>query len=187
MYNIERKSAILEMLEQNGNVDVNTLAEKLDISRETIRRDLHDLELKGALTRTHGGAVLNKVSDNISGIEYPVAIRGIQKVYEKKAICQKAASFIKNGDTVFVDNSSTLLYLPKFIPSDLTLTIITNSIQFLLEASKYKNMNQTFICLGGVFKQSNLSLYGNICERPPKYISRIKLSSRARVLAPTRR
>ncbi len=151
------------MLEQSGSVDVNVLAEKFKTSKETIRRDLRELEIDGALTRTHGGAVLNKTNDQESSREYPVAIRGIQRFAEKKQICKKAASFIQDNDTIFVDNSSTMLYLAEFIPPEKNITVITNSIKFLLEASKSFSPNHVFVCLGGIFKENNLSVYGNIC------------------------
>ncbi len=163
MYSIERKSEILEILERTGSVDVNLLAEKFGTSRETVRRDLRELEIDGALKRTHGGAVLNKANDLSPSPEYPVAIRGIQRFAEKEQICRKAASFIQDGDTIFIDNSSTMLHLAQYIPKDMNLTIITNSIKFLLEIVKYPSPNHALICLGGVLKESNLSLHGNIC------------------------
>lgn len=161
MYSIERKSEIITLLEQNGKVDVNDLAEKFCISKETIRRDLSELEKDGILQRTHGGAVLS--SSNVSvGQEYPVAVRGIQRFGEKNQICKTAAAFIKDGDTIFVDNSSTTIYLTKYIPKDFRVTIVTNSIKLLLESVNNAHPNHLFICLGGIFKDSNLSLHGNI-------------------------
>jgi DeoR/GlpR family transcriptional regulator of sugar metabolism len=57
MYSVQRQSLILELLEKEGEVDVNKLADRLSSSRETIRRDLKELESSGLLQRTHGGAV----------------------------------------------------------------------------------------------------------------------------------
>ena len=65
MYSEERKAEIIRILDENGKVSVEELADKYQTSRETIRRDLKDLEAKGALTRTHGGAVPRKVYDGI--------------------------------------------------------------------------------------------------------------------------
>ncbi|WP_291549978.1 DeoR/GlpR family DNA-binding transcription regulator [Clostridium sp. HMP27] len=162
LYNIERKSEIMNILEKTGSVDVNALALRFGISKETIRRDLKELENAGALKRTHGGAVLIQQSSNTPvSTEYPVAVRGIQRFNEKNEICKKAASFIKDGDTIFVDNSSTTIYLAKYIPSDIRVTIITNSIKFLLEYTKNPNNNHLLICLSGIFNDSNLSVYGN--------------------------
>ena len=160
MYNVERKAEIINLLEKHGQVEVNSLARQFQISRETIRRDLAELEREGILTRTHGGAVYNQKVRG-PGYEYPVSVRGIQRYHEKNAICKYAAGLIQDGDTVFVDNSSTTVYLARYIPRTIHATLITNSIKLLMVAAKSPNPNILFICLGGVFKESNLSLYGS--------------------------
>ena len=76
-----------------------------------------------------------------------------------------AASFIKNGDSIFVDNSSTCLYLLQYIPADMQITLITNSIKLLLGSMESKHGNIMSICLGGVFNGSNLSTYGDISRQ----------------------
>lgn len=162
MYSIERKAEILKFLEQNGNVEVNALAEHFNTSRETIRRDLKDLESQGALTRTHGGAVsvkLQNVQTDTAIHEFPLAVRGIQNFDLKQQICKTAVSYIQDGDTIFVDNSSTTMYLIQFLPKDLHVTFITNSIKFLAEASQFDCTNKLFICLGGMYNPKNLSTY----------------------------
>ncbi|MEI3339356.1 MAG: DeoR/GlpR family DNA-binding transcription regulator [Eubacterium sp.] len=164
MYSIERKVEIIKMLERNHKVEVNALAEYFDTSKETIRRDLKTLEKEGILERTHGGAVsahLKSQKNESDFLEYPLAIRGIQNYKEKQKICQLAVSFIQNGDTVFVDNSSTTMYLAQFLPRELQVTFITNSIKFLTEASQYDCTNKVFICLGGMYNPKNLSTYDN--------------------------
>lgn len=164
MYSIERKSEIVSILEASGSVDVSFLAQKFGTSKETIRRDLREMEEDGLIKRTHGGAVLNKMSDTASSPEeYPIAIRGIQRFSEKNSICKRAAAFIEDGDTIFIDNSSTTMYLPKYIAPELHVTIITNSIKVLVEYSASPNPNHVMICLGGIFNSANLSLYGSSC------------------------
>ena len=164
MYSVERTSEILKILEQNGRVDVNALASLFKASRETIRRDLREMEEKGLLQRTHGGAVFN--SAMASGTpEFPVGVREIQRFKEKDAICKLAASFIKNGDSLFVDNSSTCLRLLPYIPADFQITLITNSIKLLLGSLESRHANLMCICLGGFFNGSNLSTYGDMAQR----------------------
>lgn len=159
MYSIERKTEIIKILEHDGKIDVNTLAERFHTSKETIRRDLKNLESQGVLKRTHGGAVSNRIQDGSPIQEYPLAIRKIQNHKEKQALCQQAVSYIKNGDIIFVDNSSTTMYLAQFIPAGLSVTFLTNSVKFLTEASQYDCSNKTLICLGGMFNPKNLSTY----------------------------
>lgn len=163
MYGIERKTEIIKALEQNGKVSVIALAEQFGASKETIRRDLKELEKRGVLTRTHGGAVSNVVKSAFGTEviqEYPVDVRGIKNLQEKEKICKTAADRIKDQDILFVDNSSTCLSLLKYLPGDIHLTIITNSIKFLVEASKVGFENVDLYCIGGRFNQKNLSTFG---------------------------
>jgi DeoR family fructose operon transcriptional repressor len=160
MYKIERKSEIVNILEQTGKVDVNELSVRFNASKETIRRDLQELEEDGVLKRTHGGAVFGSSYPG-SAFELPVAVREIQRFSEKNEICRKAASFIQNGDNIFIDNSSTCIYLIKYIPAELNVTIITNSIKLLSESVNHMSPNHLIISLGGIFNGANHSLYGN--------------------------
>ena len=91
MYSIERQAEIISTLEEHGEVKVNDLAARFDISKETIRRDLTDLEKTGILVRTHGGAVRNVMENGQPkyGPEYPVAVRSIQHFNEKNRIYKK--------------------------------------------------------------------------------------------------
>jgi DeoR family fructose operon transcriptional repressor len=164
IYSIERKSEILKILEQNGRAGVNELSTIFNSSRETIRRDLREMGEKGLLKRTHGGAVFDG-SISSTAPEFPVGVREIQRFKEKNAICKSAASFIKNGDSIFVDNSSTCLYLVQYIPADFQITLITNSIKLLIESMESNHAKIMIICLGGFFNGSNLSTYGNISQK----------------------
>ena len=156
MYTEERRSEILKHIESDGKVSVEEMADLYGTSRETIRRDLKDLEAKGVLRRTHGGAIASGIT------EYPQQIRGIQNPGEKERICRKAASFIKDGDTVFIDNSTTCLYIVKFLPPEMHVSIFTNSLRLLTEAAQSGFANKDFYCLGGNINPSNLSTYNDM-------------------------
>lgn len=170
MYSHERKAKIIDVLGAQSSISVNILADMLHTSKETIRRDLKELESEGVLTRTHGGAISNasaghssnltKHSDSTIRNDFPFALRHIRNISEKKLIAQKAAALIENHDTIFMDNSSTTLFLLEYIPRDYQLTIITNSIKVLLEASKYEKSDYTLIALAGFYNRNNYSVYG---------------------------
>jgi len=164
MLGFERKAEIADLLEHAGRIDVASLSERFDVCKETIRRDLRGLEKEGMIKRAHGGAVLDLTSSKAHP-EFPVSVREIQRQEEKLAICKVAASFIQPGDTVFMDNSSTTLYLLRFIPRDIEVCIVTNSLKLLLEAARVQNPQLRFICLGGDFKESNMSFSGAIPQR----------------------
>jgi DeoR family fructose operon transcriptional repressor len=160
----ERKSEIFNLLEQNGKIAVSSLAEKFGVCKETIRRDLRELEVNNVLKRTHGGAFIESQTLRNQD-EFPVTVREIQRYEEKLAICKKAASLIKSGDAIFVDNSSTTIFLVRCIPRNVNVCIITNSLKVLLEAVQLKNPNLRFICLGGELKESNMSFSGMIPQK----------------------
>jgi DeoR/GlpR family transcriptional regulator of sugar metabolism len=164
MYSIERKSEILKLLEQSRRVDVNDLSRQFGASKETIRRDLHDMEIDGVLKRTHGGAVFN--NDSIrEEQEFPLNIREIQRFAEKDAISKLAAACVEPGDCIFIDNSSTCINLVKYIHADLAVTVITNSIKVLMVSTQVKNPHMLVVCLGGFLNESNLSLYGPVAHK----------------------
>jgi len=159
VYSAQRQSLILELLELEGQVEVNKLADHFSTSKETIRRDLRSMEKSGLLTRTHGGAV--PIDKNFSqGYEYPLFAREIKKYDEKQRICQGAAKLLEDGDTIFLDNSSTTMNFLRFIPDDIRLTVITNSIQVLLVAGNIKNRNINLVSLGGLLNIKNYSVSG---------------------------
>jgi DeoR family fructose operon transcriptional repressor len=161
MLAFERKSRIIEYLEQNRKAEVNELATMLDVVPETIRRDLRDLEKQDFLTRTHGGAFLKSQKE----ADYPVGVRLMKRSHEKERLCQRAAQFIENGEMIFIDNSSTLIHLIKHIPNNIQVTILTNSIWVLQEFAKQTKENITMICTGGVFNKSNMSLSGTVAGK----------------------
>lgn len=164
MYIAERKAEILKLLEQHRKIDVAQLSTCFKVSKETIRRDLRALEQDELLVRTHGGAIpITTKHIGQPGIaEPPVKERELTNFQEKQTICKKAASLIQSDDNVYVDNSSTTIYLAQYVPYDIQVTFITNSIPFLINVAQLNNPNHSYICLGGILKASNLSIHGNM-------------------------
>ena len=118
----------------------------MQVSKETIRRDLKEMEDAGMIQRTHGGAVLSEASKGVK--EYPYLMREIQNYTEKDKLCKEAAKKVQDGDTIFIDNSSTTLNMIQHISPRYQVTIITNSIRLLLDASLQEYSNLTLISLG---------------------------------------
>lgn len=123
-----RKQLILSSLEQNGSVEVKELAQKLNTSEITVRRDLTLLAEKGLLVRTHGGAVTLSLAKDPVHFSNKVATRQEQKEY----IGRLAAEHINEGDTVFIDCGSTTFQLCPFI-RHLKIRVITNSLPVVEE------------------------------------------------------
>ncbi|MFD2520419.1 DeoR/GlpR family DNA-binding transcription regulator [Emticicia soli] len=119
----ERKQIIIEKIETNGSVDVKELAVLLNTSEITVRRDLAVLAEKGLIFRTHGGAMKLSLSYDPVDFVNKSAVRGEQKEH----ICQIAATFIKEGDVVFLDCGSTVYRICPFI-RNMRIKVVTNSI-----------------------------------------------------------
>lgn len=123
-----RKQKILEKLDADGFADVKVLAELLNISDITIRRDLAVLAEQGLLIRTHGGAMKVSLSQNTITFAQKSAINAERK----DAICQIAASKISEGDVVFLDCGSTVFRMCQFI-RNMKIKVVTNSLPIINE------------------------------------------------------
>lgn len=159
MLALERRNQILEKLQEDKKVVVSELSQIYQVSEETIRRDLEKLEQDGYATKSYGGAVLN---ENV-GFDMPLNIRSKHRVAEKQIIAKLAASLVKEGDHIMLDASSTDLFIAKAIKNIQRLTVVTNSIEIVLELSECPNI--TVISTGGILKEGYLALLGPEAEK----------------------
>lgn len=126
MWSHERRSRILSELESNGKIRTAGLAAAMSVSRETIRRDLLELETEGVLERVHGGAI---ISSGTVPPEPTFAERIVAHQEDKQAIGRLAAELIEPNSTIFVDaGSTTLAFGQEIVRLGRPLRIITNSI-----------------------------------------------------------
>ncbi|MBR2460416.1 MAG: DeoR/GlpR transcriptional regulator, partial [Clostridia bacterium] len=159
MLAIERRNAIAELLASRGKVIVSELSREFSVTEETIRRDLERLEKEGIATKTYGGAV----SGNASATDVPYRVRLGVNVDKKMAIAEKVASLIKDGQRIMLDASSTAIYVTRAIKNKNNITVITNSVEILLELADKSDW--TVFSTGGVLKEGALSLTGSSAER----------------------
>lgn len=158
MLPIERRNEILSRLMLDGRVIVSDLSELYNVTEETIRRDLDKLEKDGLAKKTYGGAVKN---DSLN-IDLPYTIRKQTNVEGKKYIAEIIGTLIEDGENILLDSSTTALYTMKSIYNRSNITIITNSVEMLMDAP-LKN-DWKFISTGGNFSQTSLSLTGGRAE-----------------------
>lgn len=160
----KRKNKILEILKKNGTVRVTSLSKTLNVSEVTVRNYLADMESKGLLTRTHGGAIFSYrpyYSMNFNQ-------RMETNKNAKQRIAKKAASLIKPNDTVMFNAGTTTLLAFRSLPSDYSLNIVTNSISIALEGSG--NPNYNIVLIGGTINSKFQFTYGeNATEILKKY------------------
>lgn len=123
----ERHEEIVKLVNALGEVSVDELADKLGMSKETVRRDLVNLDATGRIHKFHGGARTprNGVSETLG--EGPFAARMSENQDRKRVIAQAAASLLVPGDSLFLDTGTTTLLFAETIASMSRLTVITNS------------------------------------------------------------
>ncbi len=151
-----RQTKILEIIRKEERVSVEKLAAELNISRETIRRDLTDLAKKNKIQKIHGGAILPQNFGEASFQQ-----RMSDNAFEKAKIAAKALSFFTSGETLFIDTGSTTLYFAEKLSEISGLTIITNSTEIARIVSSSKANNQVFL-LGGEFSPDNRQTIGTM-------------------------
>lgn len=153
-----RKNKILELLKTHKQISTQQLEKELDVSGATIRNDLAQLEEQGLVERIHGGAVLPDKDESNSFRSFHK--RSEKNVEEKKAIGKVAKDFIKSGQTIILDASSTILYLIPYLSSCEKLTVLTNGIYTALEVKNEEDFN--VILLGGIVRPKSGSVEGLI-------------------------
>ena len=158
MLPIERREEILRKLMQEGRVVVGELANHYDVTEETIRRDLEKLEADGYAKKTYGGAVRN---DSMT-TELPYTVRKQTNVSGKKYIAERIGTLISDGESLLLDSSTTALFTVKSIVNKKKLTIVTNSVEILLDLPQGHDWN--VISTGGTYHGESMSFYGNAAE-----------------------
>lgn len=148
-----RHNTIISTLNERQTIRVSELSTLCGVTEETIRRDLEKLEAQGKLARIHGGAISIKDEDE----DLPHFQREVINKKEKMNVAKEAVKFIEENDIIFLDASSTALYLARFIP-DMKLTVLTNSIQVCMELAKNPSIH--VINTGGMLSPNSMSFVG---------------------------
>lgn len=167
MFVSQRHQQIINLLEKERSVKASDLMQEFSVSFETIRRDLEHLEREGFLKRVHGGAVL----ETINSVEQSFITRETHRIEEKQAIAELATNFVVEGQSIAMDVSTTNTEIARALKKKFTqLTVITNSLQIATELSE--KQNYTIILAGGVLRNQELCVVGNMAE---EFISRFNI------------
>lgn len=149
----ERRLEILKRARQDGRVAVTGLSQEFGVSEVTIRTDLQVLAEQALLVRTHGGAVPAARMQDTS-----LTLRRQLQVDEKKRIGAAAAARVANGESIFLDTSSTALVMARHLRQHRDLTVFTNSLavsQVFLDTP-----GVTVVMPGGTLQRDTVSLIG---------------------------
>jgi len=144
----ERLDEIVKILNKQGRVHVKALSEMFQVTEDLIRKDLRKLEEKDLIDRIYGGAERKKKKFDASNVNYRMNIHRD----EKAVIAEKALEIIENGDTIFLDASSTCAMIAEYLyKSRKELTVITN----MLEIVRILEPNNDIRCIlvGGLYNR----------------------------------
>ncbi len=160
----ERFEIILNELKNRKKVKFEDLAMQLNVSEDTVRRDIDALHRNGLLSKARGGAILREKD--------PLTFQDRQSFLtkEKDIIALKTQRFLKNGSTVFMDGGTTVLAVINAMPLDITIRIVTNNYSVVPIIEKFKNVE--LILLGGNYERDLAVTSGlTTCYEVSKYIA----------------
>ncbi|TCP23780.1 DeoR family transcriptional regulator [Scopulibacillus darangshiensis] len=149
MFVEERRQKILEYLTQKGRLQTKQLVSMLDVSIDTIRRDLLDMEARKLLKRTHGGAISMKNGDMLQD---PSSLIYQEGSPEQKAVAKEAVAYIRRGDTIFIGTSFLHHVMLNYIPRSEPFTVVTNGLKIADVLKDYEHIDTYLI--GGKIKPS---------------------------------
>lgn len=147
-----RQREILNILKKEKRISVLSLSQRLYVCEMTIRRDLKEMEQNNLLKRYHGGAVIEQAENN-----YPVSLRKHLHESSKKNLALKGAKHLKDGQCVFIDSSSTCMYIITHIKNFKNMRLVTNSIQTLLMAAQF---HIPCMITGGEYYEKDMCMVG---------------------------
>lgn len=152
MLKAERHKYIMTKLIEEQKVVTTDLAFDLDLSEDTIRRDLNELDSKKLLEKVYGGAI--QITEKTVDV-FNIDISGEEV---KKQIATKALSLLHDGQVIIMSGGSTNLVFAKLIPSDLKATIYTYSLPIAMQLSQHPNVDLIFI--GGKMQKNAMVTIG---------------------------
>jgi DeoR family transcriptional regulator, fructose operon transcriptional repressor len=156
----ERRFQIREILTAQRTVTAAELCEKLRVTPATIRRDLAALQQEGVLVRSHGGAVSRTSSTNFQP-SYEALLRSNSEA--KREIARVAEQLVLDGDTIFLEGSTTVLELAKLLAQRHRLTVVTNSPTIVCELQRSPGV--AVLCTGGELQKETFYLSGEWAQR----------------------
>ena len=152
------ENEIVELLKREQFASVGDIAKELYVSTATVRRKLTLLQKKQLITRKHGGAELN----DMNNFSPSFSLRTHTNSLEKKQIALAAIKFIKNGDLIFIDGSTSCFFIADYLADFNDIKVVTNGIDTLSLLSKY---NIAAYSTGGIISDTNRStLVGQIAH-----------------------
>ncbi|TWD48238.1 DeoR family transcriptional regulator [Agrobacterium vitis] len=163
MLTSQRKSLILSRLQRDGRVLAKDIASELEVSEDTIRRDMRDMAAAGLLSRVHGGAL--PISPDLPDF----STRKSFATAEKRALAARAVSLIQPQQMIFLDGGTTNAEIARLLPQNFGLTIITHSPTIAMELENRSDIE--VILIGGRLYRHSMVAVGALASEA---ISRLR-------------
>jgi DeoR/GlpR family transcriptional regulator of sugar metabolism len=159
---VERQNNIKNILMERRSVKVTELVREFNVSEETIRRDLNQLEKEGLVKKNYGGAILVEDLQKTADFILPVQQRKFQYYNEKDEIGKRAARLIQEEQIVILDAGSTTWCVARHLQYVKDPTVISNGLNIVEESGK--NESASIYLLGGELRRNSMSLVGPQAE-----------------------
>lgn len=159
MLQIERLEKIKDYLVKNEFADIKKLSELLNVSTATVRRALKQLESEKIVDLTRGGATLAKKG---SMYEYPYMIKRQMNAEEKRRIARQAVNYISKNESVFLDSSTTVYEMTRYVSGLKDITVATNDVLIASALTNAEGINVSVI--GGSLRKHYYTLTGYFAE-----------------------
>lgn len=153
----ERQAYIIQQINIHNKVLSSDLGVQLDVSEDTVRRDLQELAEEGKLIKVHGGALSKS-------FHFTLESHTIYSLPEKKSIADKAIQLIKDGMMVVLSGGTTIRELVKSLPPELNATFITVSIPIALELLEHPTSEVIFVG-NRLLKNAQMSVGAEVIQR----------------------
>jgi DeoR family fructose operon transcriptional repressor len=153
-----RQQLILEQVRLNGHIEVSNLAQELNVTEITIRRDLSTLQKSGLIKKTYGGAVLASPPQMNPSVRY----RQTHNLAAKRIIGKLAAALIKDNDIIYLEAGSTCYEIIPYLAQLKNVTVIVNSLYLM---SRLHELPQHRIVItGGQYRPDRMDMVGPTAE-----------------------
>lgn len=148
-----RHDQLITFIADRGYMNIDELAKLLDVSTQTVRRDIRKLSEQGLITRHHGGAGRASSVVNVAFEQ-----REVSMTTEKYALAEAIADYIPNGSTIFITIGTTVEHIARALMNHNQLRIITNSLR--VAHILYKNTHFEVMVTGGTLRPHNGGIVG---------------------------
>lgn len=158
MLRLHRVEAIEKYIYEQKKVSLDQLCKVFMVSKNTIRRDIEEIVARGNIHKVYGGVSVQGNKELL-----PFNERNITHFEAKKRIAAKAATFVEDGDIIFIDSGTTTRHMIDHIKGKNNLTIVTNNLDCIVSAIPYPHLK--VISLSGILSRTTLSFTGQSAAR----------------------